>query len=59
MKKLKHKYEIKKYIWFQNPESNRVEEKIIISKAYTKIGFMFKLFVACMVCDDVDYETIS
>lgn len=60
MKKLlKHKYEIKKYTWFDNPETSRIEQKIIISKAYTKIDFMFKLFVACLVYDDVDYEIIN
>ena len=59
MKIFKHKYyEIKKYTWFNNPETRKIEQKIITQRAYTRIGFLLKIFFAILAYDDVDYEII-
>lgn len=54
----KHKYDIRKYIVFMSPKSHEIEQKVIISKAYTRIDLAIKLFISMFLYDDVDYKTV-
>ena len=58
MKMFKPKYEITKYTLFKNYETQDIEQKIITSKVYTRVGLAIKLSIGMFLYDDIDYREI-
>lgn len=58
MKIFKPKYEITKYTLFKNPETRQIEYKPIVSKAYTRIDLVIKLFIGMFLYDDINHRKI-